>query len=241
MQEPHQAQMLQTGNGVNEFRDPGTRKKRPSVNPAAQFFKAWRLRRGSSEEPFDDPVVGLLSAWQARQFSSDRYAGGRRAKALTAFLFLDQISASISSYRFRAARRRRGQRKAPRYVGEAKFRQERMPLSRAHISSIRWHGLAVSRLPQLAVCTLLNRCFGAATRLVAPSLRGIVTVIEGSIQAIYQRLLVEGLTQKAHGSSVHGTSSEPLFRKSRDENDGDALALGDESALQVKAGEARHL
>ena len=107
MQEPHQAQMLQTGNGVNEFRDPGTRKKRPSVNPAAQIFKAWRLRRGSSEEPFDDPVVGLLSAWQARQFSSDRYAGGRRAKASAAFLFLDQISASISSYRFRAPRRRR--------------------------------------------------------------------------------------------------------------------------------------
>ena len=97
----------QMGNGVNEFRDPGTRNKRPSVNPAAQFFKAWRLRRGSSEEPFDDPVVGLLSAWKARQFSSDRYAGGRRAKALAAFLFLDQIIASVSSYRFRAARRRR--------------------------------------------------------------------------------------------------------------------------------------
>ena len=150
MQEPHQAQMLQTGNGVNEFRDPGTRKKRPSVNPAAQFFKAWRLRRGSSEEPFDDPVVGLLSAWKARQFSSDRYAGGRRAKALAAFLFLDQISASISSYRFRAARRRRGQRKAPRCVGEAKFRQERMPLSRAQFHPLAW----ISSKPPPAACGL---------------------------------------------------------------------------------------
>jgi len=72
--------MLQTGNGVNEFRDPGTRKKRPSVNPAAQFFKAWRLRRGSSGEPFDDPAVGLLSAWPARQFSRDRYARAAEPK-----------------------------------------------------------------------------------------------------------------------------------------------------------------
>jgi hypothetical protein len=106
MQEPHQSQMLQTGDGVNEFRDPGTRKKRPSVNPAAQFFKAWRLRRGSSEEPFDDPVVGLLSAWPARQFGSDRDARAAEPKPWRV-LFLDQIIASVSSYRFRAPRRRR--------------------------------------------------------------------------------------------------------------------------------------
>jgi hypothetical protein len=66
-------------------------------------------------------------------------------------------------------------------------------------------------------------------------------VIEGSVQAIYQRLLVERFAQKAHGSSVHGALSEPLFWKSSDEDDGDALTLGDEPALQVKAGKTRQL
>ena len=58
--------------------------------------------------------------------------------------------------------------------------------------------------------------------------------LEGGLQGTYQRLLVERLAQKAHGSSVHGASSEPLFRESSDEDDGDALTLGDEPALQVK-------
>ena len=73
---------------------------------------------------------------------------------------------------------------------------------------------------------------------------GIATVSlrsKGGLQVTYQRLLVEGLAQKAYGSSVHGASSEPLFWESSDENDGDALTRGDEPALQVKAGEARHL
>ena len=70
----------------------------------------------------------------------------------------------------------------------------------------------------------------------APSLR-----LKGGLQGMYQRLLVERLAQKAHGSSVHGASSESLFWESSDEDDGDALALGDEPALQLKAGEARHM
>jgi hypothetical protein len=67
--------MLQTGNGVNEFRDPGNKKKAAEREPSGSIFQSMALRRGSSEEPFDDLVVGLLSAWPARQFSSDRYAG----------------------------------------------------------------------------------------------------------------------------------------------------------------------
>ena len=46
---------------------------------------------------------------------------------------------------------------------------------------------------------------------------------------------------EADCSSVQGASSESLFWESSDEDDGDALTLGDEPALQVKAGEAGHL
>ena len=70
----------------------------------------------------------------------------------------------------------------------------------------------------------------------APSLR-----LKGGLQGMYQRLLVERLAQKAHGSSIHGASSEPLFWESSDEDDGDALTLLNEPTLQVKAGKARHL
>ena len=73
---------------------------------------------------------------------------------------------------------------------------------------------------------------------------GIATVSLRSkrgLQGAYQRLLIERLAQKAHGSSVHGASSESLFWESSDEDDGYALTLGDELALQVKAGEARHM
>jgi hypothetical protein len=72
--------MLQTGNGVNEFPGPKNKKKAAEREPSGSIFQSMRLRRGSNEEPFDDPVVGLLSAWPAHQLSSDRYVRAAEPK-----------------------------------------------------------------------------------------------------------------------------------------------------------------
>jgi hypothetical protein len=61
------------------------------------------------------------------------------------------------------------------------------------------------------------------------------------MQAAYQQTFVEGLAQKAHSSGAHRADPELLVWESGNENDGDAAAIGDEPALQVKAGETRHL
>jgi len=65
--------------------------------------------------------------------------------------------------------------------------------------------------------------------------------LEGGLQETYQRPFVEGLAQKANGSGSPRVGPEPLFGESGDEDDWDAAALGEEPALQLKAGQTRHL
>jgi hypothetical protein len=66
---------------------------------------------------------------------------------------------------------------------------------------------------------------------------------KGGLQGTYQRFLVERLAQKAHGSSIHGAPSEPLFWERGNEDDGDAVNAGipalhgfpDESSNRARA------
>ena len=62
--------------------------------------------------------------------------------------------------------------------------------------------------------------------------------LEGSLQATYQRPFLEGLPQKTNGSGVPRANSEPLFGESGDKDDWDAVALGEEPALQGRTDQA---
>jgi hypothetical protein len=65
--------------------------------------------------------------------------------------------------------------------------------------------------------------------------------LEGGLQATYQGPFLEGLGQKANGSSAPRAYPEPLFGESGDEDDRDAAALSEKPALQIKARQTRHL
>ena len=106
-----------------------------------------------------------------------------------------------------------------------------------------------SQSRNLATCWLLPRTWASqgsrlSERRDASLRQGIVFVERHehadpphavrALQAAYQQAFIQWLAQKANSSGAHCAGSELLVRETRNENDGDAVAFGDEPALQSR-------
>ena len=69
--------------------------------------------------------------------------------------------------------------------------------------------------------------------------------VSGSLQSLLktaeQVVVIVWLAQEANCSGLHCACPRGIVRKTRDENDGDAMTSGDQPMLQVNAAQARHL
>ena len=78
-------------------------------------------------------------------------------------------------------------------------------------------------------CTLVRKL--AETRAQA--------LVSGSLQSLFkiaeQVVLIDWLTQEGNRSGLHRACPHVFIRMARDENNGDAMPLGDQQVLQVKA------
>jgi hypothetical protein len=83
------------------------------------------------------------------------------------------------------------------------------------------------------------RC--SASGRVAAKLLAAVASVQRLIETFNQDLPVDGLAQETYCPGLHRSRPNVLFVEGRDENNGRAVTLGNQQALQLDTAHARHL